>query len=93
MEHDEEGSSEYGSGSEYTESGDEGDEEEVDEEEVDEEEEPKLKYMRLGSNVTETLRRDAASCMAVHERFLVCPAFSVFVLRRHETKSRRREGR
>ena len=46
-------------------------EEEEEEEEDADEEEPKLKYQRLGSNVIEILRRDAASCMALHEKFLV----------------------
>lgn len=56
-------------GSEYEDSG-EGEESGEDEEE--EEEEPKLRYHRLGASVTELLRKDAASCMAVHEKFLVC---------------------
>ena len=38
---------------------------------MQEEEEPKLKYQRLGSNVIEILKRDAASCMCVHDKFLV----------------------
>ena len=47
-------------------------EEEEGEEEDEEEEEPKLKYQRLGSNVGEILKNDHASCMTVHEKFLVC---------------------
>jgi len=53
----------------------EDDEEEEDEEEggesSDEDEEPKLKYRRLGSSVADILKGDEASCMAVHEKFLV----------------------
>jgi len=52
------------------ESQEEEEEEEEEEEDVEDEEEPKLKYQRLGSNVIEILRRDAASCMALHEKFL-----------------------
>ena len=37
----------------------------------EEDEEPKLKYQRLGSSVMEILKRHEASCMAVHEKFLV----------------------
>eukprot|EP01114_Cavostelium_apophysatum_P004970 TRINITY_DN1546_c0_g1_i1.p1 TRINITY_DN1546_c0_g1~~TRINITY_DN1546_c0_g1_i1.p1 ORF type:complete len:976 (-),score=258.51 TRINITY_DN1546_c0_g1_i1:28-2796(-) len=52
---------------------DEDDADELDDEEEDDEEEddePKLRYQRLGANVIEILRKDAASCMAVHEKFL-----------------------
>ena len=42
-------------------------EEEGDEEE---EEEPRLKYQRLGSSVTEILRQDAASCLCVSDKLL-----------------------
>eukprot|EP01120_Amphizonella_sp_Union-15-10_P003630 TRINITY_DN1403_c0_g1_i1.p1 TRINITY_DN1403_c0_g1~~TRINITY_DN1403_c0_g1_i1.p1 ORF type:complete len:882 (-),score=190.64 TRINITY_DN1403_c0_g1_i1:13-2658(-) len=38
--------------------------------ESEEEEEPKLKYQRLGSSVVEILKKDAASCLAVHPKFL-----------------------
>ncbi|XP_064186870.1 vacuolar protein sorting-associated protein 41 homolog isoform X1 [Anguilla rostrata] len=41
-----------------------------DSEEEDSEEEPKLKYERLANGVTEILQKDAASCMAVHDKFL-----------------------
>uniref|UniRef100_A0A8C4NBS6 Vacuolar protein sorting-associated protein 41 homolog n=1 Tax=Eptatretus burgeri TaxID=7764 RepID=A0A8C4NBS6_EPTBU len=43
---------------------------EVSEEEYGEEGEPKLKYERLGNQVTEILKEDAASCMVVHDKFL-----------------------
>lgn len=39
--------------------------------EEEEEEEPKLKYQRLGANVQELLKKEPASCMVVHEKFLV----------------------
>lgn len=59
-------------------SSEEEEEEEDDEEEEeegaessDEDEEPKLKYRRLGSSVADILKGDEASCMAVHEKFLV----------------------
>ena len=42
------------------------------EEEI-EDEEPKLKYQRLGASVTDILSKDSASCLAAHEKFLVCP--------------------
>lgn len=46
-----------------------------DEDDEEEEEEPKLKYHRLGStvhySVTEVLKKDSASSMTVHEKFLV----------------------
>lgn len=50
----------------------EGEEEEVEGEE-EEDEEPKLKYHRLGGYVSELLKneQEAASCMAIHEKFLV----------------------
>eukprot|EP01119_Soliformovum_irregulare_P019120 TRINITY_DN5998_c0_g1_i1.p1 TRINITY_DN5998_c0_g1~~TRINITY_DN5998_c0_g1_i1.p1 ORF type:complete len:882 (+),score=254.78 TRINITY_DN5998_c0_g1_i1:60-2705(+) len=47
-----------------------GDEDAEDPTQEEEDEEPKLKYQRLGSHVVEILRRDAASCMAVHDKFL-----------------------
>jgi len=49
---------------------DEEDEEEEGEEDEEDEEEPKLKYQRLGANVIEILRKDVASCLAVHAKFL-----------------------
>ncbi|XP_042202802.1 vacuolar protein sorting-associated protein 41 homolog isoform X2 [Callorhinchus milii] len=46
-------------------------EESTDESEEEEsEEEPKLKYERLANGVTEILKKDAASCMTVHDKFL-----------------------
>lgn len=39
-------------------------------EEEEEEEEPRLKYQRLGSSVTEILRQDAASCLCVSDKLL-----------------------
>jgi hypothetical protein len=33
-------------------------------------EEPKLKYVRLGASVFDILQKDAATCMAVHDKFL-----------------------
>lgn len=44
---------------------------EVTEEEEEEEDEPRLKYQRLGHTVSEILKKDAASCLAAHEKFLV----------------------
>eukprot|EP00794_Sanderia_malayensis_P011371 gene11371-12556_t len=43
---------------------------EDDDEEDDDDEEPKLKYERVGNNIQEILTQDAASCMAVHQKFL-----------------------
>ncbi|CAI9735685.1 sorting-associated 41 homolog isoform X1 [Octopus vulgaris] len=40
------------------------------EEESEEEAEPKLKYERLVNDLTKILNKDAASCMAVHSKFL-----------------------
>jgi hypothetical protein len=42
------------------------------EEESIEEYEPKLKYQRLEADVSELLKKDAASAMSVSERFVVC---------------------
>eukprot|EP00112_Aurelia_sp_Birch-Aquarium-sp1_P017987 Seg4227.1 transcript_id=Seg4227.1/GoldUCD/mRNA.D3Y31 product="Vacuolar protein sorting-associated protein 41" protein_id=Seg4227.1/GoldUCD/D3Y31 len=39
-------------------------------EDDEEDEEPKLKYERIGNAVQEILQQDAASCMAVHHKFL-----------------------
>lgn len=50
---------------------DEEEEEEEGENSDDEDEEPKLKYHRLGASISDILKRDAASCMVLHERFLV----------------------
>jgi hypothetical protein len=47
------------------------DEEDEDEEEDEEDEEPKLKYQRLAGTLSETLKKDAVSTMAVSDRFLV----------------------
>ena len=41
------------------------------EESVEEEEEPKLKYQRLGFSVVDILKPEAASCMAIHDKFMV----------------------
>jgi hypothetical protein len=46
-------------------------EDESDEEDEGEDEEPKLKYQRLGFSVLEILKDDSATCMHVHEKFLV----------------------
>ncbi|KAL2920015.1 Vacuolar protein sorting-associated protein 41 [Polyrhizophydium stewartii] len=43
---------------------------EEDEDEGEEDEEPKLKYQRLVGTLSETLKRDAVSCMSVSDRFL-----------------------
>ena len=73
-------SSEEGSGEEYEDgeyTDEDGSEEQSEEgtgseeDEEDEDEEPKLKYQRLGANVMDILKRDSASCMAVHDKFLV----------------------
>lgn len=37
----------------------------------EEEEEPKLKYQRLGASVPQILKRDSASAVAIHEKFIV----------------------
>lgn len=36
-----------------------------------EEEEPKLKYQRLGANVTDILKNDPCTSLAAHEKFIV----------------------
>lgn len=36
----------------------------------DEEEEPRLKYQRLGSSVTDILQQDASSCLCVTDKLL-----------------------
>ncbi|KAM9957832.1 hypothetical protein ACTFIW_012804 [Dictyostelium discoideum] len=56
--------------------GDEDEDEEIEYEEdeegkVDDEIEPILKYNRLGHGITEILKKDSASCMAIHPKFLV----------------------
>ncbi len=65
--------------------------EEEEEDEDEEEEEPKLKYQRLGFSVLDILKEDAATCMHVHDKFLVCSYdainFSVRSLRRMENES------
>ena len=49
---------------------DEDDDDDDDEEEEEEEElEPKLKYERLGNDLTHILSKDAASAMSVHPKF------------------------
>lgn len=49
---------------------DNGDDEEAEDEDDEEEElEPKLKYERLGNDLTQILSKDAASAMAVHPKF------------------------
>ena len=51
--------------------GEEQDDEDDDEEDdADEDEEPKLKYQRLGNSVPEILKRESASAIHVHERFI-----------------------
>jgi len=64
-------SNEHGDGDEDGEEDGEGDDDEDDEEDDDEEdEEPKLKYQRVSPGMTEMLKQDAASCLAVHDKFL-----------------------
>ncbi|CAH1788445.1 unnamed protein product [Owenia fusiformis] len=46
------------------------DESETESEESEEEVEPKLKYERIGNDLLNILTKDAASCIAVHEKFL-----------------------
>ncbi|CAG8437651.1 9040_t:CDS:10 [Rhizophagus irregularis] len=45
---------------------------ETTEEESIEEDEPKLKYKRLEADISELLKKDAASAMSVSDRFVVC---------------------
>ena len=59
--------SSYEEGEEYSEEYEESEEEE----ESEDEEEPKLKYHRLGFSVIDILKETSATCMAVHEKFLV----------------------
>ncbi|CAL1533068.1 unnamed protein product [Lymnaea stagnalis] len=49
---------------------DDEDEEESDSEDSEEEIEPKLKYTRLANDVSNILSKDAASCIAIHTKFL-----------------------
>jgi vacuolar protein sorting-associated protein 41 len=44
--------------------------EESEESEDEEDDEPKLKYQRLGAAVGEILKKDAATAMSVHDKFL-----------------------
>lgn len=53
---------------------------ETTEEESIEEDEPKLKYKRLEADISELLKKDAASAMSVSDRFVVC--IKVFASRR-----------
>jgi len=72
--------------------GDDDNEEEEgeDSEEEGEEEEPKLTYHRLGHNVADCLKADAASVMAAHEKFLALGthwgAVHIFDFAGHEIK-------
>lgn len=43
----------------------------ADEEEDDEEVEPKLKYERLSNDIAHILKKDAASCIAVHPKVCI----------------------
>lgn len=43
-------------------------------------EEPKLKYQRLGATVIEILKKDVASALAVHDRFLVGSRSSILFI-------------
>ncbi|KAJ3067866.1 Vacuolar protein sorting-associated protein 41, partial [Podochytrium sp. JEL0797] len=45
-------------------------------EDEDDDEEPMLKYQRLSGTLAETLQKDAVSCLAVSDRFLVCEEHS-----------------
>ena len=67
---DEDDEDEDGVGDEDDEDEDAGDEDE-DEYDDDEDDEPKLKYQRLAGTLSETLKKDAVSTMAVSDRFLV----------------------
>jgi len=58
---------EHNRNDEYESDGSEGSETEG-----EDDEEPKLKYQRLGDSVKVILERDSATCMTVHEKFLVC---------------------
>lgn len=48
-------------------------------EEEEEELEPQLKYQRVGGSVSEILKRDSASCIAVHTRFVALGTHSGLV--------------
>ena len=49
----------------------EGEETDDSESEEEEDEEPQLKYQRLGAGVTDILKKDSASCLYAHDKFLV----------------------
>jgi len=42
-------------------------------------EEPQLKYERMANDVTEILKRDAASCIALHSKVPHAFCYTVFV--------------
>ena len=46
-------------------------ESETDSDDEEEEAEPKLKYERLSSDLKAILKKDVASCLAVHSKFLI----------------------
>jgi len=49
----------------------EGEESDDSEESEEEDEEPQLKYQRLGAGVTDILKKDSASCLYAHDKFLI----------------------
>jgi len=54
----------------------EGEESDDSEESEEEDEEPQLKYQRLGAGVTDILKKDSASCLYAHDKFLVLGTLS-----------------
>ena len=61
---------EYETDDEEEDDGDEDDEDDEDDDEEEDDDEPKLKYQRLGSAVTELLENDVATAMDAHDKFL-----------------------
>eukprot|EP00960_Hanusia_phi_P075784 768466-Hanusia_phi.AAC.5 len=55
---------------EEDEDGEDGDGDSLEEEEEEEEEEPRLKYQRLGNSASDILKRESASAVRLHEKFL-----------------------
>ncbi|GAM24798.1 hypothetical protein SAMD00019534_079730, partial [Acytostelium subglobosum LB1] len=71
QQHGQNGHQSDGVGHEADDDDEEDDEEEVEGEAEEEDVEPILNYTRLGHGVTEILKVDSASCMAVHPKFIV----------------------
>jgi hypothetical protein len=79
--HEEHEEDEGDQGSEENDQGNsEDDEDNEDEDDEDEDEEPALKYERIGGSVSDLLKKDSASALAISNKIMVRPQYNKYHL-------------